>query len=256
MTRLALALSFALLALPWGAAHAADALLDKFAKRYTGWRDMCATLEMKIEARSGSVREGRSKVCQLRDASGQYGSVEVEAPLGARGTALVSQQLADGSVKQWLYMPANKRAIALQVGGAERPFLGSDFSSADLALNLLDPATLKPAGEGKCGEAACRAYETRPRSGEAKRQLWLLKDSGALHHVDVIAGGKIIKRLDVGAESVSPEGYWIPKTAVMHDLRSGSKTTVSYSGGKFNQQLDRAMFDAEKRWGTGVSRPR
>lgn len=243
-----------LLVLPPGAS-AADPLLDKFLKRYTGWQDMCATLDMKVEAPGGSKREGRSKVCQLRDASGQYGSVEVEAPLGARGTVLLSQQLADGSLKQWMYMPANKRAMALQVGGAERPFLGTDFSTTDLALNLQDPATLKPAGEGKCGAAACRAYETQPRGSEARRQLWLL-DSGALHHVDVIAGGKTVKRLEIGAESASPEGYWIPKTAVMHDLRSGSKTTASYSGGKFNQKLDRALFDAEQRWGTGAGRPR
>ena len=78
----------------------ADNLADKFEQRYLGWKDFCAVLDLKITSRSGGERDGQSKVCVLREANDQgYLRVTVLAPLGAKGTEILSHVLSGGERK-------------------------------------------------------------------------------------------------------------------------------------------------------------
>ncbi|MGH8530950.1 MAG: outer membrane lipoprotein-sorting protein [Nevskiales bacterium] len=233
-----------------------DSVRAKLAARYTGWRDACFVLDLTVQRPDGGTREGRAELCQLVDGADRYARVQVLAPLGARGIQFISQRGADGRSRQWMYTPASKRAVAVQDGGAERPFLGTDFSSADLELYQADPARAKPVADESCGDTHCRIYELPPSQPRtATRRIWVVRDSGAIHRVDVLSGTKPIKRLDIVSELRGPEGYWLPVQATMRDLRSSSLTVVTWSQARFNRGLKRAEFDAEARWGTGVSRP-
>lgn len=243
-------LSVALLAPVSG--MAADPVLEKFEKRYLGWKDLCAVLAMKVTTRSGGEREGEAKTCGLmnEDDSGRL-RVRVLAPLGARGTEILSHIEAGGDRKQWLYMPATKRPIPVEDSRSEQPFLGTDFSYVDLSINLIDPETLKPSGTGQCGEAACTAFDIPPREGEYKRRAWLMTETGALHHVDVLDGEEIVKRLDIGAETQGEQGYWLPSEVKMQNLRTGSHTEVKYTEIEFDTGLDADYFDPKKIYNKG-----
>ncbi len=198
-----------LLALLSGNANA-DNLADKFKQRYLGWKDFCAVLDLKITSRSGGERDGQSKACVMRESDDQgYLRITVLAPLGAKGTEILSHVLSGGERKQWLYIPATKRASPVNDSRAESPFLGTDLSFVDLGVNLVDPEEMQKTGEGDCDGQTCLAYDIEPRPGELRRQAWLIEATGALHHVDIYDGDKVIKRLTVGKETQNEAGYWL-----------------------------------------------
>lgn len=233
----------------------ADNLADKFEQRYLGWQDFCAVLDLKITSRSGGQREGQSKACVLREDEDQgYLRVTVLAPLGAKGTEILSHVLGGGERKQWLYIPATKRASPVNDSRAESPFLGTDLSFVDLGVNLVDPEEMEKTGEGDCDGQPCLAYDIEPRPGEFRRQAWLIEASGALHHVDVYDGEKAVKRLTIGKETQSEEGYWLPTEVKMENLRSGSATTMAYRDIQFDMGQKAEDYDPKKIYGSGGSR--
>ncbi len=233
----------------------ADNLADKFEKRYLGWKDFCAVIDLQIESRSGGLRNGKSKACVLRENDDKgYLRVTVLEPMGAAGTEILSHVDTGGERRQWLYIPATKRATPVNDNRAESPFLGTDLSYVDLGVNLVDPEDMEQTGKGLCDEQPCKAYDIKPRAGEYRRQAWIIEASGALHHVDVYENDKPVKRLSVGKESQSAEGYWLPSSVTMENLRSGSKTTMSYAEIKFDSGQSADEYDPDKIYGTGGSR--
>lgn len=233
----------------------AETLADRFEKRYLGWKDFCAVLDLTITSRSGGERTGKSRACVLRESDEQgYLRVTVLAPVGAKGTDILSHVTSGGERKQWLYIPATKRATPVNDKRAESPFLGTDLSYVDLGVNLVDPEEMKQSGKGDCDGQPCLAYDIEPRPGEYRRQAWIVEATGALHHLDVYDGDKVVKRLTVGKETQSEGGYWLPTSVTMENLRSGSATTMSYSEIKFDTGQKPADYDPAKLYGSGGSR--
>lgn len=233
----------------------AETLADRFEKRYLGWKDFCAVLDLKITSRSGGERDGQARACVLRETETQgYLRVTVLAPVGAKGTEILSHVKTGGERKQWLYIPATKRATPVNDKRAESPFLGTDLSYVDLGVNLVDPEQMKKTGSGKCDEQACEAYDIEPRPGEYRRQAWIIVDTGALHHIDVHDGDKLVKRMTVGTEVQSEQGYWLPSSVSMENLRSGSTTAISYKEINFDSGQKPEEFDPAKIYGSGGSR--
>lgn len=240
-----------------GAAAAADPVLEKFEDRYLGWDDLCAVLEMLVKTRSGGEREGQAKTCvYIDDEDVGLLRVIVQKPLGARGTEILSHVEEGGDRKQWLYMPATKKPIEVDDARNEQPFLGTDFSYVDLSLNLIDADELEPATTGDCDGKPCTAFDIPPREGEFERRVWLITDTGALHHVEARQGEDLVKRMDIGEETQSESGYWLPSQVTMHSLRTGSSTTVQYKDIEFDTGLDRDYFDPDKVYSKGGGGPR
>ena len=242
-----------LLVLIWALpASADDPVLKKFEARYLGWKDVCAVLSMKTTTRSGSEREGEAKTCVLiDDHDAGLLRVHVLSPVGARGTEILSHVEDGGERKQWLYMPATKRPIPVDDARNEQPFMGTDFSYVDLSLNLIDAEDMEASGTGDCDGKPCTSYDIPPRPGEHQRRAWLITDTGALHHVDVEKDGEPLKRMDIGAETQSDKGYWLPSQVTMHNLRTGSNTSVQWKEIEFDTGLDDDYFDPDQIYGTG-----
>lgn len=235
---------------------AADPVLRKFEKRYLGWKDVCAVLDMQIVSRNGKERDGKARTCLMVDSKDRgYLRVRILEPLGARGTEILSNVDDDGNRKQWLYIPASKRATPIDDKRAEQPFLGTDFTFVDLGLNLIDADDLKAVETGQCDGEACSAFDLPAREGEHHRRLWLITETGAMHHADISDGnGKKLKRMDIGAEQRGQGNYWIPSEVTMNNLTTGSKTIVSWQDIEFDTDLEKDYFDASEIYGTGGSR--
>lgn len=247
-------LCMTLLALASGMA-VAENLADRFEQRYLGWEDFCAVLDLTVTSRSGGQREGEAEACVLREGDDAgYLRVTVLAPVGARGIEILSHVQAGGERKQWLYSPATDRATPVNDSRAESPFLGTDLSYVDLGVNLMDPEDMQNTGSGVCDGQPCKAYDIEPREGEYRRQAWVIEKTGALHRVDIFDGDTQIKRMTIGKETRSEEGFWLPARVTMENLRSGSKTVLSYSRIDFNQGQKAGDYDPDKLYGTGGSR--
>ncbi|MGB1581432.1 MAG: outer membrane lipoprotein-sorting protein [Nevskiales bacterium] len=234
---------------------AADTLAERFEKRYLGWSDFCAILDLTVTSRSGGQRQGQAEACVLREGDEVgYLRAKVLAPVGAKGIEIISHVKQGENRKQWLYSPATKRATPVNDSRAESPFMGTDLSYVDLGVNLMDPKEMKKTGEADCDGKACVAYDIEPREGEYRRQAWLIEASGALHRVDIFDGDKQIKRMQLGKETQSEEGFWLPSSVTVENLRTGSKTELRYQKVDFNQGHEAARYDPDKLYGTGGTR--
>lgn len=245
-------------------AAAPDATVDKLAKRYLGWTDLCAELQLKNIGKSGLVQEGASKTCALFTTDGsRYGRVTVLSPPVARGmdvltrAELVGQISTGGKSQQWLYMPATQRATLINANNSESPFLGSEFSFADLDLAYLDPSGLKFVDEVACGGERCRRYAVRnTRGGAVTRTVWVTS-AGAIKQIEIQKLGKPYKLLLVEHEVLHPSGWWVADRVVMRNLQTGARTESIWKNIKFNAGLKADNFDPKKIYGPAPSgRPR
>ncbi|MDX1496004.1 MAG: outer membrane lipoprotein-sorting protein [Salinisphaeraceae bacterium] len=248
-----LALTLALLLM--SATALAESLADRFEARYLGWTDFCAILDLTVTSRSGGQRLGEAEACVFRPSNDTgYLRAKVLAPIGAKGIEIISHVKQGEERKQWLYSPATKRATPVNDSRAESPFMGTDLSYVDLGINLMDPEDMKKTGSGDCDGKPCVAYDIEPREGEYRRQAWLIEATGALHRVDIYDGDKQIKRMSLGDETQSEEGFWLPSSVTVENLRTGSKTELRYKEIDFNQGHKAAEYDPDELYGTGGTR--
>lgn len=247
------------------AAPSPDAVIGKLSARYLGWTDLCTELQLKNISKSGSVQEGSSRLCVLFGPYGtRYGRVTVLSPAVARGMDLLTRadllgQTSGGKSQQWLYMPASRRATLINANNSESPFLGSEFSFADLDLAYLDPTRLKRIDEAACGKDRCLRYAVGGDSSHTQvtRVLWVLEATGAIRRIEVQKQGKPYKQLLVEHESQQPSGWWVADRMVMQNLQTGARTESTWTGIRFNTGLKPADFDPKKIYGPAPSgRPR
>lgn len=255
-----LALLFCLAPGVTGAAPADDIVIGKLTARYLGWKDLCTQMQLKNIGKSGNVQDGSSKLCVLFDAGGnRYGRVTVMSPAVARGMDLITKadlvgQTTGGKSQQWLYMPASKRATQINANNTESPFLGSEFSFADLDLAYLDPARLKRIDEVACGKERCLRYAVGGNANaQIKRVLLVLPGNGSIRQIEIQKQGKPYKQLNVEHETQHPSGWWVADRVVMRNLQTGSRTESAWKDIRFNSGMKPADFDPKKIYGTGPS---
>ncbi len=263
MRRLLLPLCLMLAAGPAPAAGV-DAIVAKLEARYLGWSDLCSQMQLRNISKSGSVQEGGSKLCVLFGPDGsRYGRVTVTSPAVARGMDLITKadlvgQISGGKSQQWLYMPASQRATLINANNTESPFLGSEFSFADLDLAYLDPARLKRLDEVACGSERCLRYAVGGTNTlQIARVVWLSVQAGAVRQIEIQKQGKPYKRLEVLNEIRHPSGWWVADRLVMHNLQTGHRTEAVWRDIRFNSGLKPVDFDPRKIYGPAPSgRPR
>ncbi|HXG28233.1 MAG TPA: outer membrane lipoprotein-sorting protein [Nevskiales bacterium] len=237
-------------------AATADAVIAKLEARYLGWKDLCTQMQLKNIGKSGSVQEGGSKLCVLFGPDGsRYGRVTVTSPAVARGMDLITKadlvgQTRGGQSQQWLYMPASRRATLINANNTESPFLGSEFSFADLDLAYLDPAKLKRLDEAECGGERCLRYAVGGANVlQIARVVWVAIPSGAVKRIEVQKQGKPYKQLEVLNETRHPSGWWVADRVVMRNLQTGHRTEAVWQDIRFNSGLTPADFDPKKLYG-------
>lgn len=245
---------------PVAIAQAGDPVVEKLAARYLGWKDLCATMQLQNVGKSGSVQDGSSKLCVLFDANGnRYGRITVMSPAVARGMDLITKadlvgQTSAGKSQQWLYMPASRRATLINANNTESPFLGSEFSFADLDLAYLDPARLKRLDDVACGKDRCLRYAVGGGSNsQITRTLWVLPTTGSIRQIEILRQGKPYKQLDVVRETQHASGWWVADQVVMRNLQSGARTESTWKEIRFNAGMKPADFDPKKIYGPGPS---
>jgi hypothetical protein len=245
-------------------AQTPDPVIEKLTARYLGWKDLCTQMQLRNVSKSGSVQEGGSKLCVLFGPDGsRYGRVTVMSPPVARGMDLITKadlvgQTRGGQSQQWLYMPASQRATLINANNTESPFLGSEFSFADLDLAYLDPARLKRLDEAACGGERCLRYAVGSTNAlQITRIVWLTVQAGAVRQIEIQKQGKPYKRLEVLNETRHPSGWWVADRVVMRNLQTGHRTEAVWQDIRFNSVLKPADFDPKKIYGPAPSgRPR
>jgi hypothetical protein len=238
----------------------ADPVIAKLESRYLGWKDLCTQMQLKNIGKSGNVQEGISKLCVLFGPyNTRYGRVTVLSPVVARGMDLITKadlvgQTSGGKSQQWLYMPASKRATLINANNTESPFLGSEFSFADLDLAYLDPGRLQRLDEVACGAERCLRYAVGGAgAAQITRVVWVLPATGAIRQVEILKQSKPYKTLMVEHEVRHASGWWVADRVVMRNQQTGARTESEWKDIRFNSGMKPADFDPKKLYGPGPS---
>jgi hypothetical protein len=99
---------------------------------------------------------------------GEATFMEVTAPDDVRGTRFLFLERTEGADRQFVYVPAVRRAVEVMEGSRKQPFLGSDFYVSDMVAPDLDAFTYRFVGEETVGGRACKLIEVVPKNPEAE----------------------------------------------------------------------------------------
>jgi hypothetical protein len=165
--------------------------------------------------------------------------IVIEAPADVRNTAFLSvdYRAAGRADEQWLYLPNLQRVTRVPSSGRAGPFMGSDFTYADLAKPDFDDYDLKMVDTAaKVDGEACWLIEATPRSAAAKEttgydktHVWVSKAKLLPLQIKAwVSKGHRLKYLKA-ADVRSVGGIWTPyrlQARTMRDAQVESETLI------------------------------
>ena len=172
----------------------------------------------------------------------------VVSPESLKGvTVLVQERKGDSNLVS-VYYPALKRVRSFSGVGAFEPFLGTDFTYADLGLVDVRERTLKLLGPNEHDGAKAYELQETPKNTsyyarivdriDAATGLPLERD-----HYDV---GNALWRKQIYQEVATIDGVLTPMKVRIEDVQSGDWSELVVNDLHYDVQVPEAVFDAQK----------
>ena len=191
---------------------------------------------MRMTTKEGSdVRERTLITRTMRFAGGRKTLILIEQPADVRNTGFLTIDYnAQGKAdEQWLYLPALHRVTRVPSSGKSDPFVGSDFSIADLTHKDADDYSLKMIDSAaKVGDEDCWLIETVPKnenmkqeSGYTKSQVWVSKSKHVVLQSKLFAIDASKTKYFKATEVRMVDGTWTPHRLQMRTLDNGKLTS-------------------------------
>jgi len=183
------------------------------------------------------------------DAGDFWSLIRFTTPVNVQDTGLLSQELADGSEAQWLYLPALKNVRRISAGRKGGRFVGSDLYYEDLQDRKVDKDEHRIVGEEAVAGKRCTILESVPvdpsNSVYSKRVSWIDPETLLAYRVDLYekAASEPTKRLLVNVDQVQKvQGYWTILESTMTHLPSGHQTQILVDAIKYDQGVPDDLF--------------
>ncbi|HTL11875.1 MAG TPA: outer membrane lipoprotein-sorting protein [Bdellovibrionota bacterium] len=235
----------------------ADVLLDKSIEATQVTQEI-STYRMSIH-RSGDDKVRVMDVWLDRKADDDARAlIKIKEPANLRGTALLTVQDKGEKAKQWLYLPAYKKARRIRRGTEEEPFLGSDFTIGDLSVDQAQLYKLSKKSDAPCGDqtpgVTCHVLEGTPGEGVDpndlmySRKLIFLRGDTGLHVRSEFYGkdGKLRKVMTVhGLKKDAKGGHWTAEKLRMEDVTRKSVTEITFDKRGVGQKPPSNVFTVE-----------
>ena len=175
--------------------------------------------------------------------------MEVTAPEDVRDTRFLFLERTEGRDRQFMYLPAVRRAIEVMDDSRAEGFLGSDFSVSDLVSPDLNAYTYKFVGEEQVQGRACRLVELTPK--DAAAEIY----GRAILAID--PADKVLVRTQFFDKKGAPykiwtltkvekiDGIWTPRRQTMENVQKKSTSTIELDEVKYNVDLPDKFFGRE-----------
>ena len=194
--------------------------------------------EVVVTSRNGTER--RRSWATYRQGSGNTSNrlIRFLAPADVRGVAFLSLGRASGRPDQWMYLPSMKRERRLAPQDRDAPFVGTDFSYAD--LDEFDRTNYDAELDGEDvidGEPCFRIrLVSRERSPFPVRVLLVSKGRFVPRRITYFrdARSEPARQLSF-ANYQSVDGHIVALRTEMADLARGSRTVVVLTSVRFNR---------------------
>lgn len=246
-----LALPFALALLAPLAPAAADdldgrAIMEK-ADKANRAQDEKDSVSMTIMSPRGEKRK-RDLTTYFKAGEGDDDKLMVrfDAPADVKGTGLLTLEQGEKD-EQWLYLPDLRKSKRIAGATKSQSFMGTDFSNYDMRTEDLKGHDYTKTGEESVDGRACYVVEGKPKNDEvaeetgySRRVFWVDKERWVCPKVEYYdRNGKLLK---VAASDgwKQFDGLWRAGRVTMENKQEGSKTIVTYAGGR---EINKGMAD-------------
>ena len=172
----------------------------------------------------------------------------VVSPESLKGVTVFVQERKGASNLVSVYYPALKRVRSFSGVGAFEPFLGTDFTYADLGLIELRERTLKLLGPNEHDGAKAYEIQETPKNTsyyarivdriDAATGLPLERD-----HYDV---GNALWRKQIYDKVTTIDGVLTPMKVRIEDVQSGDWSELVVNDLHYDVQVPEGVFDAQK----------
>lgn len=258
--RLILALAVSLLSAAAAAAEAPKATVTPGKKLGAGEIRECmrknfahrgALRDLSVET---TDREGKKHPLKMRlfwkpSKAGQMRmNLRVLEPADLKGSSYLLLEKPKGE-DVYFHLPALKLTQKISGENSSQPLWGTEFSYAEIKQvqgMLIGGATTRKA-DAKVGERAVFVLETQTKADETgyeQVQSSVDQLTCTLLKSEFIAGGKAVKRLDADvATLLTVDEYSVVLSYTMHNLKSGTRTTLNMSDLSLLEGTREPLFD-------------
>lgn len=212
------------------------------------WLDRTAHMRLTSTDRKGGERQRVVDVFDMRLDDGEARSIMFFVdPPEVRGTAVLAFFHRGTIADQWLYLPELQRVRQITANTRRQPWMGTDFTYADLSL-LIALQAGNPVAESAQETDATTLDDTAvsvieltglaedvPYDGLV---AWFGRDDGILRRLDCFANDELVKQLTQGAVRLV-DGVAVAHHGEMRSLTAGTRTLVDLS----EVQIDRGLSD-------------
>jgi Outer membrane lipoprotein-sorting protein len=181
-------------------------------------------------------------------ADGARSVMVVTGPETAKGVALLMIEEKDKPNVEYLYFPALRRVRRLSGPGRFEPFLGSDFTYADLGLVDVHDRALKLLGAKSHDGAKVYELEETPRKTWYYSRIvdWIAMDSGLPLERDHFDAANELWRKQVYDHVQTVDGVPTPMHVRVDDLESRDWSAYDLSNVHYGVALSDDLFDPAK----------
>ncbi|NVK38506.1 MAG: outer membrane lipoprotein-sorting protein [Gammaproteobacteria bacterium] len=210
--------------------------------------DRFSDVELVQTMSDGFVRSRSLKMYEKEFGDERKGLLYFTAPSNTAGTGLLMYSYAEKENKdddQWLYLPALRKVKRIATNSKEGPFLGTDFSFADIErMRLSDYQYQIKKTEGSVSviEAKTESGLENPRTGYSKRIVHIDTEKNIILKDEIYRQGRLIKVFEV-VELKKVDGFWTVLEAKMDNLVDGGNTRLIRKNTQYNQELKDGLFN-------------
>jgi outer membrane lipoprotein-sorting protein len=196
----------------------------------------------------GFVRSRSLKMYEKEFGEERKGLLYFTQPSNTAGTGLLMYSYAERENKdddQWLYLPALRKVKRIATNSKEGPFLGTDFSFADIErMRLSDYQYKIKQSDGKVSviEAFTKSGLENPRTGYSKRLIRVDTEKNIILKDDIYRQDRLIKIFEV-VKLEKIDGFWTVVEAKMDNLVDGGNTRLIRKNTQYNQELKESLFN-------------
>jgi outer membrane lipoprotein-sorting protein len=197
--------------------------------------------------KNGRKQEKRVTVLRLGSPGDSKTLVRFTDPATMRGVALLSINKRGEKDRQWLYIPATKRARPVAPRDRSEKFAATDFTYEDLADRISDSFNYRLLSEEEVidGHKAYKIEATPRDPAESQYKFiyyWVAQDVPCILFAELYdLSGKKIRTLHA-TQVKKASGIWGMRHVEMVSVADNTRTVLTVNGVTFNKGLDDSLF--------------
>jgi len=155
--------------------------------------------------------------------------VRFSAPADLAGAAFLQIQKQGGDDERFLFLPELKRSRRIAGSLRSSPFMGTDFSYADLDRRDIRYSRVTLKGSATVGKFACHRLELVPKDEDSqysRMEVWVRKDNFLPLQMKMYDRAGVLFKTFVALEIKRVRGQWFISRSRMENHRSGHRTEL------------------------------